>query len=304
MSGQHQVPHAKRRAHAARERVGVDDALGGVDALHGGDGPAGQTELAVVVILHHVAALGVVRPAQKLVAAADGRDQPRGELMRGHKVRHACARRPQSRHADARAVERHMRKLHVVRPVDAGQTRIARVFHREAPPPAQKLHQQVVQRLRARPHHDARGVGLHSAKRPQMSGQRLAQPNGPHGGRLAQKRPLRFMREHIAHGARPRAVGKQLGSHLPAREIGQKRLFGGGDRGPGGAVRNPGRNGAACGRRRNRRAAARARRRAIHGVREEPAPRLRAHIPLGHQLAVRPLHCDQAHAEVLGKGAL
>ena len=79
--GQDHVADADGRRQGLREGVHVDDAAADVDAHHRRDGPAGQTELAVVVVLDDIAALGRARPTQELIAAADWRDAARREVV-------------------------------------------------------------------------------------------------------------------------------------------------------------------------------------------------------------------------------
>ncbi len=228
MRGQHRIGDTERGPQAAREGVDVDDAVDGVDALHGGDGTACQAKLAVVVVLHQVAARLLGGPAQQLVAAADGRDEPRGELVRRHEVRHARARRPQGRDVHAGRVHRHVGKRHVVGPVDAGQTRIAWIFHSEAAGSPQQLDDQVVHRLRTRRDDDLRRIGLEAAEGAQMRGQRLAQPERAERRRLAEQRALGLVGQHVAQRLRPERVGEEAGRHRAGSQVG--------DEGAGGVI--------------------------------------------------------------------
>ena len=126
------------------------------------------------------------------------------------------ARRPQGRDVHAGRVHRRVGKRHVVGPVDAGQTRIAWIFHSEAAGSPQQLDDQVVHRLRTRRDDDLRRIGLEAAEGAQMRGQRLAQPERAERRRLAEQRALGLVGQHVAQRLRPERVGEAAGTAVRA----------------------------------------------------------------------------------------
>ncbi len=73
----------------AAEGAGVHHPAAVVHALHGGDGPGGIAEFAVVVVLDEIAMGGGVGPAEQLGPPSGGHGRAGGELVGGGHVGHS-----------------------------------------------------------------------------------------------------------------------------------------------------------------------------------------------------------------------
>ena len=138
-------------------------------------------------------------------------------------MHHARPRGAQPLHRDPLPVEGHMAQWRVVGLVDVGEARVAGVLHRIAPVAAEQLHDEVVQHLGPRPHHDLGRVHLHAAHAAQVGREGRAQPRGAGRGRLAHECLLGGLGEHLAHGARPQRVGKEPRGRDGPGEVGDER---------------------------------------------------------------------------------
>ena len=166
--GQDQVADAEGRGQALGKGVDIDHFFHHVDALQGRDGPPGQTELTVVVVLDDIAVLALGGPAQKLIPAADRHDDARGEMVRGGDVQNFCAALLQFLRDDAVLVHGDVVGGHVVLFINFTQAQVAGVFHGIAPLAAQELDENAVQILRPRAHHDLLRVDGHAPELIQM----------------------------------------------------------------------------------------------------------------------------------------
>ena len=76
----HQVARAQRGEHRLAEGPEVDHAARGIEALHGGDRPAGVAKLAVEVVFQHPGA-GPGGPGQQRQAAREAHRDTERELV-------------------------------------------------------------------------------------------------------------------------------------------------------------------------------------------------------------------------------
>ena len=219
MRRQHHVGHAKRCAQAFRERVRVNHAFGRIDALQRGDGSSCQAKLAVVVVLDDIAVRRFGRPAQQLVAAAHAGHDAGGELVRRRDVQRVDARRAHRGHGNARRVKRKVGEFDVVALVDLREAWVARVFDADTAVSTDKLDEQVVQRLRARAHHDVFRRGGKPARLPQVVRNLFAQLDAAERVGLADERCRGLLGQRVAQRFRPRGKREQLAGHGAARQI-------------------------------------------------------------------------------------
>ena len=159
---QYHVGGADGRRDRAAERAQVDHALP-VHTLHGGNGPGGVAELAVVVVLDHIPAGRALRPADQLRAPPGGHGEAGGELVRRRDEREARAGRVQRRRVQTLPVQWDGVKLAARgahRPVDAA---VARVLQREGGVRIHDPDQKIQKVFYARAQHDLLRFALDAA---------------------------------------------------------------------------------------------------------------------------------------------
>ena len=172
------------------ERIHVDHPPPAVNALEGGNGPPGEAELAVVVVLHDHA-VPLLRPAEEGMAPGNGGDDARRVMVGGGEVGRRGPGGVQGLQGYALAVQGNGAAGRAPLPVDLANLRVARVLQGEDGfLPAQQLGQEQVQILRPRAHDNLlRGYG-HALKIPQVPGDGLPQGGEPLGGNRGQVLPL------------------------------------------------------------------------------------------------------------------
>ena len=287
MAGQHQVADPEGRRQALGEGVDVDDLLHHVDALQGGDGPAGQAELTVVVVLDDVPVLPLGGPAEQFIPAAHRHDDARGEVVGGGDVEDLRPALLQLFGDDPPLVHGDVVDGHVVLLIDLAQPLVAGVLHGVSPVPAQELDQHPIEILRPRPHHDLlRGDG-HPPELVEVVGNGLAELADAPGGGVGEQGGLVLGGGHVPQELHPDGEGEHVPGHGTAhkvcpvgplfRGLPLASLWGG-----------------------------RGRRRRDGGLLlqlTDVIPPLGQGIeePLRHQLGIGTLHSDGAHPQVFGK---
>ena len=145
--------HAHGGGDGLGEGVHVNDPPAAVDALQGGDGTAGEAELAVVVVLDDDA-VGLLRPAQQRLPPANGGDGAGGIVVGRGDVDHVGPGGPQSGRVHALPVQRHRHTGGTAFAVNLPNLGIAGVLHGKNRLLAQELRQQQIEVFRAGAHHD------------------------------------------------------------------------------------------------------------------------------------------------------
>ena len=79
--GERHIADADRRGERFREGVHVDDLIG-IEPEHGNDRATVESKLTVVIVFEDVSFVAFVRPCEEFVAAAEGRGDAGGEMMR------------------------------------------------------------------------------------------------------------------------------------------------------------------------------------------------------------------------------
>ena len=219
MVGQHHIGNAKSRTKALGERVGIYDALRRIDSLKRGNRTPSQAKLAVVIVFNNVAAGHLGRPTEQFVATTHACHDARGELMRRRDMQCVDARRANRGHRRPRRIERNRGQAHIIRAIHLAKPWVAGVFNADDPVSADELHNEVVQSLRARAHHDILGRSYKPTRLPKISRYFLAKRNAPQGVALAYERGSRLLRKRVAQRLRPRSQREKAFGKLAFRQI-------------------------------------------------------------------------------------
>ena len=207
--GQHHIADTDGGRNGLGKRVQVDDPPRLVHGEQRGDGTPHKAELAVIIVLQNKAVIPLRRPAQQLLPPGDGHDDTGGIMVAGRDVYHVGAGLVQRRYGQPRAVQRHGHHLRLIAPVDAGDLAVARILHGVALVPSQKLHQHIVQLLRAGADDDLLLIHRHAPELSEIGGDGTAQLRRAlrrHGTQQAGT----LLQDGLAHQARPDGEGEIL----------------------------------------------------------------------------------------------
>ena len=214
--GENHVRRPDGGGDGAGEGAQVDDALVKVLALHGGDGPGGVAELAVVIVLHQIPPLPGC-PLEQAAAPGGGHGDAQGELVGGGDVGQAGAGALQGIGLHPIAVHRDGQRLPPLPPghgVDGG---IARVLQRHLAALRQQLEQEGEQIVRSGPHHNLLRRAAHPPVLGEKVGERPAQRLVPLAVAPLQK--LRVLIDGLLGDARPGGEGEERGVHRAGGEL-------------------------------------------------------------------------------------
>jgi len=219
---QDHIADAERRGDGLGEGVHVDKPAGGVHALHGGNGTAGESKFGVVVVFDRVAVGSGGEPTHECLPPADGRHDPGGIVVRGRQMHDRGAAFLERVGAQPLAVHGDGRDGHAVGLIDARDLAVAELFERVEPAASQKLQDEVVEVFRARADEDLLRQHLHPALAQQPLRNRLLQ-RGQTGIRHRLQEILVFVEDHAAHELGPDGEREQL-RRRTVRRCGQLRF--------------------------------------------------------------------------------
>ena len=282
--GQHHVSDPQRGGQGPGEGVHIDDPVCPVDAAQGGDGAAGEAELAVIVILDEIAPGGLPGPAQQALPPGDGHHRSGGELVVGGQVEDVRPALLRPGRVHPLAVYGEIDTLRPVQGIHPPRFRVARVLHPIDPVTAQQLHQQIIEILCPRPHHDLLRVCGDAPELIDVPGQSLAQGQSSAVGHRRQQ-PLPLLGDDPAHQPGPHGEGKALRPAAAAGQVQQPPPPWGGLPQLGLLRRGPVRP-------------------HLHRTDEIPPLLLRAEIALRQKLGIGVLHRDHRRLQVPGQGPL
>ena len=216
-SGQYQIGHADGGRNGTGEGAHIDDLSPVIQTLHGGDGTAGVTEFAVVIILHDEAVLVLSRPAEQRRPAADRHGTAHGKLMRGCDKGHGGTAFPQLVLPQAAVIQRNHSAGTPVVAQNLPRGIIARVFQPVDAVFRQDLHQNIEQILQTGSHHDLVGLTAHAPVFPQKLCQRL--PEGHVAPGISTLQKLGILGHHFPAEPCPGGIGEHTGVHRAGGKI-------------------------------------------------------------------------------------
>ena len=155
--------------------VDIDNLFLGINALQWRNRLAEQAEFAVVIIFDDITTAFFCCPAQQFVATADGHNNAGRELVRRADVQNIGTAVFQNVGADALCVHGQITAENIVGLIGGSKLRIAGIFQRIDVAASQKLHDEVVQRLRACADDNLLGRNVQAAELVKMAGERLTQ---------------------------------------------------------------------------------------------------------------------------------
>ena len=199
---QNHVADTDSRSQGFRERIHVDDAPGGIDALKRRQWAALYAEFAVIVVLDDIARGILIGPGQQFIAAADRHRDAGREMVVRADMRDLGTHGFERVHTDTLCIHAGPHAWHTLVTVDLQEFAVARVFDAVDVIPAEQLDEQAVEILRPCSHENLCRIHSHAAERSQMTGN--SRPQLLHAtARRWHEQLLTPRRQHLACQARP-----------------------------------------------------------------------------------------------------